>query len=390
MELNEDTTKRRSRKSLFLKIGIPLVVIAFVGLLAIAMSGEKSMEGEVLTTGPVTQGDLIIDVLESGSLEAKESQVIKSEVEGQTTIISLIPEGTILSATDVENGRVLAELDSSDLREKAEKQVISVQSASATYTDAKESYTIQEKQNESNLKAAQLKVKFAKMDLEKYVGSEIAALLVEEQVSVSDLIGREDLGGEALQKERKLLSDIDVAGEEVSLATDKLNWTRQLEEKGYETADKLRADELALKRQEISKEQARTAQKLFTKYEFPKETEKLLSDYQEAVREQERTVAKCRAEIAKAEARLTSNEMNYMSEKARLDKLEEQIEKCTIRATKPGLVVYAGGEHYWRDDRIEEGAQIRERQDMIKIPNTDVMLAKTKVHESMVAKVKED
>lgn len=375
-----------SKKKVFVALGI--LILCIIVAASILKTRNKGASEELLTW-KVERGDMVIDIVETGSLEAKDSKVIECEVEGQSRIISIVEEGSIISASDVLNKRVLVELDSSDLRKKLDQDAITVQSASASYTDAKESYHIRVKQNESDLKAAELKVKFGRMDLQKYIGKELADKVIDESSEMALLVNHPNLGGDALQKKRKLETDIRLSEEEGALARDKLNWTIKLEEKGYETAEKRRADELALERQRVRTDETKTALELFLTYEFPKEVEKLLSDYQEAVREMDRTEAKCRSEIAKSQARLTSEERQLNSANERYTKTEEQIEKCTMVAPQPGLVVYAT-EGWWREDSmIREGAMVRERQAIIRIPNTNIMIARAKVHESMISRVGE-
>ncbi|GAB4348466.1 MAG: hypothetical protein Kow0099_31020 [Candidatus Abyssubacteria bacterium] len=367
-----------------------MVVTALVPILFLVALGplrERGLENPQ-ATHVVSRGDLVVDVLESGSVEASQSVDIRSEVEGKATIISIVPEGTVITEEDVKQGKVLVELDSSELREKAVQQEITVQSQLANYTDARESYAIQINQNESNLKAGELKVKFAKMDLEKYLGEEAAGMYVRGETVSGLLIDSPHIGGEALQKKRQLENEIALANEEAVRAAVKLEWTMKLYEKGYVTRDDLQADELALKRIEIEREQAETALALFTQYELPKEAERLKSDYEEAVKELERIEAKNRAELSKAEARLKSTEAAYKYQRELLRKLQKQIENCTIEATQPGLVVYAKGAP-WRDQRIEEGAQVIEQQEIIKIPNTSSMTVKVKIHESVITRIRE-
>lgn len=363
--------------------------VAFVLLLAFGpWGGLKDSDGDRLTY-TVTRGNLVVEVLESGSVEASESEIIKSKVEGTTTIISIAPEGTILTEKDVEDKKVIVELDSSDLREKEVQQLITVQGAEAQYTEAKESYEIQVNQNESNLNAGELKVKFARVDLDKYLGETVAKLFIEEKVELSDLIASEKLGGEALQKKRELENKIDLAKEETVRAAVKLDWTKKLFEKGYVTRDDLQADELGLKRKEVETEQAETALELFERYEFRKQAEKLRSDYKEAVKELERIKAKNLAELSKAEAKLKSSEATYKNQLDQLKKIQEQIENCIITAPKPGLLVYAKSDRPWQNDQIGEGKAVRERQEIITIPSSSAMAVKTKVHESVITRIKE-
>jgi len=360
----------------------------FVALLiAFGPLNGPDKSGAGLITYKAARGDLVVDVVESGSVEASESEVIRSKVEGKTTIIYIVPEGTFITEKDAEEGMLLVELDSSALREKEVQQEIAVQSERAKYADAKASYEIQGNQNESNLKKGELTVKFAEMDIQKYLGSETAALFLEGGMELKSMLASERLGGEALQKKRELESEIDLAKEEVARAVVRLDWTKKLFEKGYVTRDDLQADELALKRKQVSQEQAETALRLFERYEFEKDAEKLRSDYEEAVKELQRIVAKNRAEMSKADAKLKSTEASYKNQRGQLAKIREQIENCTIVATKPGLVVYAGIGSRWQREQITEGKQVREQEEIIKIPNTTSMIVRTTVHESVITRV---
>ncbi|HNT87112.1 MAG TPA: HlyD family efflux transporter periplasmic adaptor subunit, partial [Candidatus Hydrogenedentes bacterium] len=194
--------------------------------------------------------------------------------------------------------------------------------------------------------------------------------------------------GEAGQRVRKLEDDLVLAEKEVGLAQSKLQGTQRLFEKEFVTRDELENDEMALRRSEIALESARTSKELFIKYEFPKQAEKLLSDYEEALRKLERTRKQAVSQMAQAEAKLKSAEARFTLQTQRRKEIQEQIEKCTIRATTPGLVVYGARERRsWEEIRIEEGASVRERQGIITIPNTRQMTAKVKIHEAYIERI---
>src|ERR1017187_4589010 len=62
-----------------------------------------------------------------------------------------------------------------------------------------------------------------------------------------------------------------------------------------------------------------------------------------------------------------------------------------ISAMRPGLVVYGGGgdeDYYGGEERIREGATVRERQSIITIPDMTKMSVRVKIHESYIKKVK--
>jgi len=364
------------------------------------MSRGSDSSDEQSGTYTVRRGDLTISVTESGDIMALNSKDIKSEVEGRTTIISIVDEGTIITPEDVNNGKVLVELDSSEIEQRLTQQEVAFLSAEASYTDANESLDIQKKQNESDIKAGQLKVRFALMDLQKYVGEEVAETLVAglanpgiEQVEIASLIGDANngskLGGEALQKLRERDGDIYLKRQELELAKSKLEWTEKLYEREYVSLKDKEADSLDKERKDIAWEKARTAKDLFIKYEFPKEAEKLLSDYDEARRELERIEARARSKLSQAQAKLSSSEATYLLQKKRLEKLQKQLMACTIRAPAPGQVVYSSSTDRWarRNRPIEIGAEIRERQKIISIPDTSEMKVEIKIHETWVDKV---
>jgi HlyD family secretion protein len=373
------------------------VVLAIAASVFLWLSRESGSSKKNLNTYTVKRGSLLINVTENGDIKAINTEDIKSEVEGKTTIISIVDEGTIITPNDVNTGKVLVELDSSDLEQKLTQQEVQFLSAEASFTDANESLEIQKKQNESDIKKGQMKVKFALMDLHKYVGAVAGQKLVSamenpgiEPNEIISLVSEPSLAGEALQKLRELNDNITLAGSEFEQKSDELMWTIRLHEKGYVAETKLRADELEVQSQEIQTKRANTALELFKLYEFPKEAEQKLSDYDEAKRELERTEASARSKLAQANARLKSSEATYLLHKRQLEKLQKQLKACKIKAPAPGQVVYASSEEPWyrQDRRIEEGAEIWERQKIISIPDYSEMKVEIKVHETWIDKVK--
>jgi len=374
--------------------GLGALIIAIFLIWKISTGSGNSQT--TAATYIVRRGPLTISVTETGAIKARNTFDIKSEVEGQSTIISIVDEGIYISPEDVNDGKVLVELDSSKITEQLSQQEITYAGAKAGYTEAKEGYDIQIKQNESDIKAGQMKIRFGLMDFQKYLGETVAAKLIGNPEEHSDptneiasLCEAMELGGQALQKLRELQSYIDLAEERLKRAEDKLDWTQKLHSKEYVARTELEADKLEVKRLGIELEQARTSLELFRQYEFPKEAEKLLSDYQEAKRELQRTEAKARSKAAQAKAKLDSNEAQYKLQKERLEKLQKQLDACVIRASRPGMIVYGSSGDFWasRNRPIEEGGSVYERQKIISIPDMSEMAVDVKIHEAWVDKI---
>ena len=157
---------RRKRLRWVWRIGV-LVLLLWGAYSLLHRPQGKDFSG---TTFTARRGNLQITVVEGGSLEAMESQQIKSQVQGQTKILSIVDEGTTVTQEDVDKGKVLVELDSKDLRDRKLTEELDYQNAAANYTEAIEGYQIQENQNRSDIMAAALTVKFARMDFDAYMG----------------------------------------------------------------------------------------------------------------------------------------------------------------------------------------------------------------------------
>lgn len=436
--LNISTDTRHKRPWVKRALFLTGAAVILGGLYQFSGGGDAPLSRG--TTYQVTRGDLEVTVVEGGSIEAKESQEIKSEVQGNTKILSIVEEGYLVTPQDVAEGKILVELDSKELLDRLTEQELQYQNAMASNTEAREEYGIQLNQNQSDVKKAELNSKFALMDLKKFLGEQAAVEIAQQvdanieaaheaisggsekeetpssepesdteitrnpetgRIAMESVADTDDIDfdkyarldslgdGEARQSLRKFEDDVVLADEDVGLAESRLAGTKRLFEKDFVTKIDLENDELALKRKSINKDSVRTDMDLYVKYTFPKQAEKLVSDYEESLRALQRARKLAVSKLAQAEAKLNSAEARFELQSRKRDELQEQITKCVIRATKPGLVVYGEGNrsYYRENDRIEEGAAVRERQVIITIPDTSQMTVDVKVHESYVKKV---
>ena len=122
---------------------VVLLVLAAGGV-AVFLATRSKGGPVVAATWTVRRQDLRISVTEGGSVQALKANVITSEVEGETKILSIVPEGMFLTPEDVAAGRVIVELDSSALKEKKVTQEITVSEAASNVEQARQSYALQE------------------------------------------------------------------------------------------------------------------------------------------------------------------------------------------------------------------------------------------------------
>jgi multidrug efflux pump subunit AcrA (membrane-fusion protein) len=156
------------------------LLLILLGLFLLKSSAKPSAGSATFT---VRRGPLEISVLEGGSVQALESQEIKCEVRvgyQGTKILKIVEEGYQVTEEDVKTNKVLVELDSSELQKQIVQQEIQYQSAVASLTDAQQGYDIQLNQNISDIKAAEQKARFARMDFDKFLGDTVTEKLIAE------------------------------------------------------------------------------------------------------------------------------------------------------------------------------------------------------------------
>ncbi len=366
--------------------------------------GGLASTSNILSTFPVRRNDLTITVTEGGSTKASQTIDIKSEVYGEATIISLIPEGTYITKEDVNNDKLLVELDSSSLKERLKEEEKGLASDEASLIETQENYQIQLNQNESDITAAKLAVKFALMDLQKYLGETVAQKVVEKasldpnsNFDMTSLLANNDandpnsLSGGSSQQLKQLKDAILLAEGQLEKANDVLEGTQKLYDSNYVSELDLKGDKLDVERSRIQKESTVEALKLYRRYDFPKEAERYLSDYKEAERELVRTRARARSMMAQAQARLSNAEEDVVESREDVQRRSKQVAACIIRAPAPGLVVYGTSGEPWRERQrgpVQEGGKVYQRQTIITLPNTAEMIVEIRVHETSVDKVR--
>jgi HlyD family secretion protein len=396
----------------------PLLLVAVLvvsGLVAATVSKDVRSSGPAGGTFTARRSDLIITVSEGGSIRAHKSVEYRCQVErrgAEVTIVSIVPPGTVVTQKDVDDGLVLVKLDSSQLEEQLIAERMELAGDRQNATSEKEAYDIQVIQNESDIAAGELRVRFALMDLQKYLGAEMAAKLTEDvndAVNLSAHVApfltevKQDpnvlAGSAASQELKRFQDDIVLAVGNLRTAEATLIGTEKLHDANYVSDLDLQRDRLTVTNRKFSEENARVSLDLFWRYDFPKNAEQYLSDYIETKRELERTYAQCRSRLAQATARRANADERYRAQEVRVAELERQIEYCTIRAKAPGLVIYGtgGSGDAFRAMRgrsgggggiIAEGETVFEGQTILSMPDTTSWVAEISVHETEVDKVR--
>lgn len=332
--------------------------------------GSASSKGDLRADlATVKRGNLSISVTETANLRAARETRVKCEMEGKSTVIWLIPEGT-----KVKKGDKLVELDASSQIERRAQQEIAVEKSEAAVVNAEKELEILKKQNDADLKAAQNNMTFAKMDEEKFYGK----LLPD---------GKREMGEkeQSLEAERE---QIKLAKAKLKLAIDRLEASKRLRKQDFITENELEEAQLDHDSKKSAVILAENRLELLRDYTHKKTEMELAQRLKDAELELERVKARCEAKMVQAVADLNSKKAERDLATERLQNLKTQIHNSVVRAPSPGIVVYAYEGDWRRRQYIEEGATVRERQNLVILPDTSKMVAEMRVHEAMASKVK--
>ncbi|HOE12454.1 MAG TPA: efflux RND transporter periplasmic adaptor subunit [bacterium] len=358
--------RSQSKPRFFSRPAVWLVLVCIVAAAGISYATMGNRFGkDPLLNQPVyevQQGPLTISVVVSGTIQAREKVIIKNELEGASTILYLVPEGA-----RVKKGDLLVELDASALVDQKVEQQIKVQNAEAAYINARENLAIVESQAKSDIDKAKLTYDFAVQDLKKYQEGEFPKLKNEAL---------------AMIKQRE---------EELSLAKDKVKWSEILFNEKYLSQTELDNDKLAATRAQIQLELAKADSELLEKYTYKRQIAQLTSDVEQAKMALDRTERQANANIVQASADLQAKLSEFDQQKSKLAKIEDQIAKAKIYAPMDGLVVYATSVQMnfrGNNEPLQEGQQVRERQELIHLPTTSSYIAEVKVPESSLEKIR--
>ncbi|WP_010588225.1 efflux RND transporter periplasmic adaptor subunit [Schlesneria paludicola] len=287
--------------------------------------------------------------------------VLTSKVEGSTTIISIVPEGT-----SVKEGDLVCELDSSLLSDRETQQEILAAKAETAYNQGREDLLIQEILNKSETEAADLRLVLAEIDLEKF--------------ELGDLVQQKD----ELQNQKKL------AEVNLSRAQESYDYVKRLARNGYRTQNDLESERIAVETQVIAMKLVEGQIKVLKDYTENRTLVELRAKVDECKREIQRTESRTRSALIQKKDELHARKLTYEVEHNKHERLQAQIKACKIFATQDGQVVYANT----RDGRsseqvlIEVGSAVRERQPIINLPDLDQMKVNAKIHESRISMVR--
>lgn len=383
---------------------------------------EPAQVKTAYVTTRAEKGPFRVLITENGTIGSLKNVTLTSKIEGSTTIISLIPEGTkvrapyvadfegVIHFVDSESesirrvrlvdadgqekvydisfgeytellvtdgqrvrkgdfiaGDVCCELDCSTLVEKEKEQLIKVTTAEANLEKAGKDIEIQETTNESNVAKAKLAEELAQLDLASYTA----------------------VGGEYQQAVETIKGDIKKTEEELSINKEEYERIRDQARLGYANPSQLESARLKVTQSQIVlkvKSGELAVLENFTKIRKESELKQTAEDTR---RETARARLEGEALMTQMKAAYDAAKLTLSIERERLELFQRQIKASRLVASQAGEVVYAAqtGGRGSEPVVIEEGASVRERQAIINLPDLDRMKIDARIHESKISRV---
>jgi HlyD family secretion protein len=315
-----------------------------------------------LETETAFRGPFLIKVDDNGLIDSQANESLMSEVEGTTTIISIVPEGTY-----VEAGDIVCELESNELVNQQKQQEIAVNDARSLVQQAEHAIQIQMAENESLRAAAELAVITAELDLTAY------------------------RDGTFEQTKSQLTGQVALREEELVRAQENYEFTRRLVNKGLRPQNELDARRLAVQQAEHNLSSAEDELMVLEEYTYRRQMAELEALAAESGRELDRVILQGDALVAQLTTERDSLQTKLELEQLDLERFNRQIAACTLRAPQAGTVVYANlqsGRWGNENEQIRERATVQQRQAIINIPDNTKLKVDCNVHESMVGLIR--
>ena len=337
----------------------------------------------------VKRGPLEISILTSGSVETASPLNIMQKIGRTAKIVSIIPEGTMITQADIAAKRVLVQFDSKDVEDTLFERQTAYENAVASEVSAEETLAIQISDNENNIRKAELEVIYAENDLRKLVGEVLAAQFMEkEPADIAAILTDKRLDGSALQNLNTYRSDIELAQTKLNRAQQKLEYTKKLFDLQFVSKNEYENDLLDVQSQKKSLDATQGKYDIFVRFDFVKDFQKTWATWQEAKVALKRAKATAKIRLTTAESRYRNAKQALTQATNRLEQAKEAVANCTIYATVPGMVVYAAVPRWDNTGPIQPGKEIRNQQMIFSLPDLDHMQVKVSIIEAQIDAIK--
>jgi len=359
------THRGMALRGLIIAGGVVVVLVA-AGVVAVSASAAPSRArssgpADLATAEPTS---FVIETTATGELEAKNQIEIRCQLEGQSTIVEVAPEGSVVKAGDT-----LVVLDSEDIKDQIAEEELRVESARNDYESAKSSYEIQVAQNAAEELNAERDVELAELAKEQWVN------------------------GDHVKRIKQLDQAIESAQRNYERLKKKFENSQKLFKEEFISSDEYELDEIAMLEAESKLEIAQLDKETYLTYEVPREQTSTEATLDNAKTKLDRVKKENEINLTNKASNKSSRERQLELHENKLEELNEQLAAATITAPAGGLVVYATSMErsrfgFGNDGPLQVGRSVHHNELLIVLPDTSEMVASVRVHESLAGRIR--
>ncbi|MDB5308932.1 MAG: HlyD family secretion protein [Gemmataceae bacterium] len=341
----------------------------------------------------VKRENLNITVTEKGTIESADNRDVVCKVRAGSKGFATSINWVIDDGSKVKKDQLLMLLDDSALQDQHRTQKILVDTALSAKVTADKQYEITVKEGERAVAEQENAVLVAQIDLEKYLGLSFDPAQTPLAAAVGMPAALSESGGFRQQLD-DLTGQVRLAEGDLEQSRERAAWADRMVKMKYMSPAQSQAERSKM---ESSLEKLRglqTQRSLLIAYDRKKALADLKSKVDNAQRMLDQKTLEAEANRVKADIDRKTKSSILNNEAEKLKDIEDQIHECRISAPQDGMVVYFKNESNrfggTPQNLIEQGAQVKEGQKLLRIPNLDRMQVNTKVHEAMVSRIKGD
>lgn len=385
---------RRSRRKYWIA-GL-VVLLVTIGVTTYLLARPQGPRSDVILF-KVKKEPLNVSVTEKGTLESAANTDLICKVRAGSKNFATSINWVVDDGTRVNPGDLLMLLDDSALKDLQESQEITVAQRLGDKLIAEREYEIQLKANEINIAQAVTDLLNAQIALEKLLGIEVDPNLIP-LAAIAGIPSSLTENGSYRQSLDDLTGKITNALSDVEQNRERSAWSERMVKQAYMSPAQAEADKSRLESSLETLRSQRAAKALLMNYDRPLQITDVTSKRDNARLSLDKARLTADNLAAQKLTDLKTKSLIYTKEYDKLVDIKQQRGECRISAPttiRPGsMVVYfkPDGNRFGNSTQalIEQGAQVKEGQKMLRIPNLEAMQVNTKIHEAMVSRIRGD
>jgi multidrug resistance efflux pump len=319
---------------------ITVLMLVAAALVAWASSRARNDGRNDVVTEPARFENMQPTITARGDIEPVESNDIRCTVQSCGLDRAAAPtiRWIIANGASVHRGQAVCELDDGPWRQALSEVKAPLEMARADWVYTCQNCAIVASQNQSDIQTAEVAVRLAAMDLEKY------------------------LRGDYEQTRKELEGRISQAESDLEQWRERINWTDRMVRKGYVNTCEARAERAGMQSAQLDLDRLRDEYRVLEKYTRKRVLHELETRLARVKSDLRRVKVQTRAKTSQAEAARAHKDTVYHQRLARYQEIESQLPRCVLSSPNDGVVAYAAamaGE--WAPPAVGEAVQSGQR-----------------------------